>query len=93
MGHFGWGWYGHSIDKVHTGPRFNPQRRNISAYCREYGVSRKVAKKQQRAIKRGKKNRRDLQRASRDARKAGRPFTLPLETPGARSQQHGGNDG
>ena len=90
MRHWGWGWHGHSVDKVHTN-RVNPGRRQISAYCREYGLTRKAVKKQQKAIKRYHYRRKQLRAALADARKAGRAPDIAgiIVTSGARSVQRG----
>ncbi len=69
--HFGWGWHGHSIDKLFH-QRSNYDRQALAAYCMEHKITRKAAKKGFRRAAMWRKNWANIRRARRDAYKAGR---------------------
>ena len=68
--HFGWGWHGHSIDKLFK-RRINPNRQAIKAYCAKYGLTRKEAKKQDRRARMWVLNQKQIRKARYDGWKAG----------------------
>lgn len=69
--HFGWGWHGWNIDKV-SWRRINADRQALKAYCAEFGITRKAAKKGFRHAAMDRKNWANIRRARRDAYLAGR---------------------
>ncbi|GAG77257.1 unnamed protein product [marine sediment metagenome] len=69
--HFGWGHFGWNKDNF-AKQRINPNRQEIKAYCKEYGLNRKAAKKGLRMAKMMRKNWVVLRKARYDAYKAGR---------------------
>ena len=69
--HFGWGHFGHNIDKLFK-QRLNPERLSLKAYCKEFGLTRKAAKKGFRRAAMDRKNWIAVRKARYDGWKAGR---------------------
>ncbi len=77
--HMGWGWHGYSTDKLHY-TKVSGERQSIKAYCNQYGISRKAAKKGARKAKMWNIERVKLRRALTAAGKSKREPVLRERT-------------
>ncbi|KKM61139.1 hypothetical protein LCGC14_1534700 [marine sediment metagenome] len=68
--HFGWGYFGWNKGNLPK-QRINPSRQEIRAYCKEFGLTRKAAKKGLRRAKMWRKNWAAIRKARYDGWKAG----------------------